>query len=58
MGRLAKPNSVGAKFEFRSTFIQLLRPCVVSIALLYYTVGHKKRAPKLLSITLAILNRF
>ena len=23
-----------------------------------YTVGHKKRAPKLLSITLAIINRF
>jgi len=23
-----------------------------------YTVGHKKRAPKLLSITLAVINRF
>jgi len=30
----------------------------MQINTLIYTVGHKKRAPKLLSITLAIINRF
>jgi len=41
----------------------IVQSCIVTNILqevirLKYTVGHKKRAPKLLSITLAIINRF
>ena len=46
--------------KFRShTYAYVLHICKVwNDSTLKYTVGHKKRAPKLLSITLAVINRF